>query len=301
MRVPTKQPSQTKAQLRHTFTSFSLLHDLVHTDYGHEINVTTAQSTRNVLLKRLAGAGADPHQASIIAMVGVRNEFLEMDEDERERLTNIATELANSDDFIMCHSDLVEALVEGPIEECKDAVAIAFHSYLFHECTWTVTAISGYEDSFDLAEERLFCLVRNVNAPTLQRFNNEIERTEGAGCFTLSTPLEENGTNPRDILTWRRYISTPWATVDDNDDGTVERGWTDNWPQISNNTPAYRMLVHRLDEMNNYKNRLRCEVERLTKKLLQDDIQDNAFAPVVEEQGRGITHRHMQILADEIG
>jgi hypothetical protein len=41
MRVPRKQPVQTKAQLRHAFTKFSLLHESIETDYRHEIDVIT--------------------------------------------------------------------------------------------------------------------------------------------------------------------------------------------------------------------------------------------------------------------
>ena len=70
------------------------------------------------------------------------------------------------------------------------------------------------------------------------------------------------------------YIITPWAIVDDDDDDTVERGWTDAWPQMGNDTPAYHMLIHRLNEMNDYKNRLRGEVERLTNALSQAQTQN---------------------------
>ena len=35
----------------------------------------------------------------------------------------------------------------------------------------------------------------------------------------------------------------------------------DGWPHVRNNNPAYKMLMHRLDEMNDYKNRLRAEIE----------------------------------------
>jgi len=60
------------------------------------------------------------------------------------------------------------------------------------------------------------------------------------------------------------------------------------------------MVTLRLDEMNDYKKCLRYEMERLRKELLQVAIQNNVFAPLVEEQGRGIPHSHMQILTHEI-
>ena len=100
--------------------------------------------------------------------------------------------------ILFCHSDIIEALVDGPIEDELDPVAITFHAFLFQECSWTLTAMGDYDDSFELGERGMFVLVRDVNSPSLQRFNEEIERVEGEGSFTLSTPLEENGTNPRD-------------------------------------------------------------------------------------------------------
>ena len=87
---------------------------------------------------------------------------------------------------------------------------------------------------------------------------------KGEGCFTLSTPLEENGTNPRDTSSWRCYTNTPWPPSETDTDNSEARGWTEGWPHVSNGNPAYNMLMHRLDEMNDYKNRLRAEIERLT-------------------------------------
>ena len=124
--------------------------------------------------------------------------------------------------------------------------------------------MTDYDDSFELAERRMFVLVRDVNSPSLERFNQEIERVEGEGCFTLSTPLEENSTNPRDTSSWRHYKNTPWPQSEADTDDRVSRGWTLGWPRVDNGNDAYEMLLHRLDEMNDYKNRLRAEIERLT-------------------------------------
>ena len=52
---------------------------------------------------------------------------------------------------------------------------------------------------------------------------------------------------------WRSYKNTPWPPCNADTDESEARGWTDGWPHICNNNPAYT----RLDEMNDYKNRIR--------------------------------------------
>ncbi len=99
----------------------------------------------------------------------------------------------------------------------------------------------------------MFFLVRDVNSPSFQKFNQEIEHMEGEGCFTLSTPLEENGTNPCDSLSWHIYKNTPWPPSDADTDKSEARGWTDGWPHVRNNNSAYKTLMHRLNKMNSYK------------------------------------------------
>ena len=111
----------------------------------------------------------------------------------------------------------------------------------------------------------MFVLVKDVNSPTLQRFNQEIERWDGEGAFTLSTPLEEHNRNPRHSSSWHSYENTPWPLGDADTDERISRGWTPQWPRVENGNTAYRMLLHRLDEMNDYKNCLLAEVERLTR------------------------------------
>lgn len=135
--------------------------------------------------------------------------------------------------------------------------------------------MEDYDDSFRLGEQGMFVLVRNVNSPSLQRFNQEIERVEGEGCFTLSTPLEENGTNPRDTSSWRIYKNTPWSPNDQDTDDGEAAGWTVEWPHVTNGNPAHITLMHRLDEMNFYKNRLRAETERLTSILSEHTSQSD--------------------------
>ena len=60
--------------------------------------------------------------------------------------------------------------------------------------------------------------------------------------------------NPRDILSWQHYISTPWSIVANDDDDKIETGWTQAWPLIGNNPLAYCMVTLCLDKMNVYKN-----------------------------------------------
>ena len=93
---------------------------------------------------------------------------------------------------------------------------------------------------------------------------------EGEGCFTLSTPIEENRTNPHDTSSWRSYKNTPWPPGNTDTDESNARRCADGWPNIRNDNPAYKTLMHCLDEMNNYKNCLRAEIERLTNGLLEN-------------------------------
>ncbi len=117
MRVPCKQPVQTKAELKHALTSLSMFYQDVHTDYRHEIEVMSKITSKTILLKRLTSCDADPCKAALLSMIGAPNKYLQMEEGKCDGLKGITNEVVESKDFIMCHSDLVEALVEGPIEE----------------------------------------------------------------------------------------------------------------------------------------------------------------------------------------
>ncbi len=83
---------------------------------------------------------------------------------------------------------------------------------------------------------------------------------EGEGCFTLSTPPEENGTNPRDTSSWRSYKNTPWPSSEADTDKIEARGWTVRWPHVRNGNPGYKTLMRHLDEMNDYKHPLHKEI-----------------------------------------
>ncbi len=43
-----------------------------------------------------------------------------------------------------------------------------------------------------------------------------------AGGAFLSTPLKENGTNPRDTSSWRCYTTTPWPPSDTDTDDSLK-------------------------------------------------------------------------------
>ncbi len=103
----------------------------------------------------------------MLQLTGTRNEFSKIQQEERDHLKGIANEVKKSPDVLLCHSDLIQALVDGPIEDEKDPVATAFHAYLFHECSWALTAMEDYDDSFELGEQGLFLLVRDVSSPSL--------------------------------------------------------------------------------------------------------------------------------------
>ena len=60
--------------------------------------------------------------------------------------------------------------------------------------------------------------------PNEVRDNQEIERQEGEGCFTLSTPLEEHSTNPRDTSSWHDYKYTPWPPEENDTDESKAEG-----------------------------------------------------------------------------
>ncbi len=69
----------------------------------------------------------------MLQLTGELNNFLQMQQEECDRLKGITNEIEKSPDVLLCHSDLVEALIDGPIEDEEDPVVIVFHAFLFHE------------------------------------------------------------------------------------------------------------------------------------------------------------------------
>ena len=71
--------------------------------------------------------------------------------------------------------------------------------------------------------------------------------------------------SPKDTQSWRNYLCTPWPFDKEKDDVNIYNAkWDLTTPTISNSTDTYKALLRDLDEMNDYKNRLRGEVGRLT-------------------------------------
>ena len=66
MKIPRKQPVQTKAQVRHAFTQFLLLYESVQTHYGHEIDAITGNTTNTVFLKWIGSARTDQGKAAML-------------------------------------------------------------------------------------------------------------------------------------------------------------------------------------------------------------------------------------------
>ena len=170
MRIPHICTVQTKEQVLHAFTQFSRRYESIETAYGHMIDVVTGDEAKILFLKRLGGAGADPQEGFMRHLIRAPDEFLELGQKEQKRLGDIAEEVAESPDVLLCHSDLIEALVNGEdFEDEQDPVAIAFHALIFQETTWTLTAMRGYADSFELAEQGMFVLVKDVNSTPLKQ------------------------------------------------------------------------------------------------------------------------------------
>ena len=99
----------------HALAQFSVIYESIDTDYGRNIDVITEDAAKIIFLKRLGGAGADPHEAALLQTIGAGNEFLQLNKEEQERLKDIANEVAKSPDILLCHSDLVQGLIDEPI------------------------------------------------------------------------------------------------------------------------------------------------------------------------------------------
>ena len=101
MIIPRKQPAQTKAQVRHALAQFLVLYESIETEYGHNIDIITEGAAKIIFLKRLGGAGADPHEGAILQTIGATNDFLQLNQEEQERLKRIANEVAESPDVLL--------------------------------------------------------------------------------------------------------------------------------------------------------------------------------------------------------
>ena len=251
IRIPPKTPLDDRADLIVNFAKFSQRNKHLENDYSPEIYVWKAKDVTEILLHRIT---ADRR----------------MSDKEMSRLRNIAHKVAVSDDFILCSSECVRGLADDDLLCIKDPLIIDFHSFLFHHQSWTLTSLSKWDDTFDFEtdDDELFCLVRDVNSPDLKQYNDEIKRLEGSDAFTLCTPAMEYDMNPKDWLDWRNYQCTPWPFDQEQDDVDIYHDkWSRTTPPIDNASDTYEALLRHMDDMNDYKNRLRREVGRLTRAL----------------------------------
>ena len=268
LRIPLATPPKTKAQLKVELAEFGARHEHLEDDYRADIDVLNSEQTAWVLLNRIAPRGSHPSDAKLLHFMKERNDYLELDQNEKDRLDNIVQQVATSEDFIMCSCELVKELTEERLADTKDPVLIDFYSFLFHHQTWTVTSITDWPDTFDLrgTTTQTFCLVKNLNSPDLTDYNNELKIVDhDDDTPTLSTPAKELELSPRDTSSWRRYLCTPWPIHEEhNANDTDNYEWSASTPTISNDSETYKALLRQVDDMNNYKNRLRKEVQRLT-------------------------------------
>ena len=276
LRIPLATPPKTKAQLKVELAQFGERHEHLDGDYSSDIEVWNHQDTARALLNRIAPTGSDPSDAAILRTIGHKNDYSELNQIEKNRLNDIVERVAQSNDFIMCSCELVRGLAEHDLPKTKDPAIIDFYSFLFHHQTWTLTSMSDWPDTFDIrgGATEVFCLVKDLNSPDLQDYNAElIEIDNDDDTFTLCTPAKEHEISPRDTSSWRRYLCTPWPIHENNNENDTENyEWSVSTPTICNDSETYKALLRQVDDMNNYKNRLQNEVQRLTVALAQSNM-----------------------------
>ena len=209
-------------------------------------------------------------------MIGNTNDHFKLDQNEKERLDQIVQKVAQSNDFIMCSCELVRGLTKNDLPDINDPTIIDFYSFLFHHQTWTLVSISNWPDTFDIRGNatEVFCLVRDLNSPDLQDYNAELKKIDcDDDTPTLSTAAKEYDISPRDTSSWRRYLCTPWPIHENNNKNDTENyKWSVSTPTICNDSETYKALLRQVDDMNNYKNCLRNEVQHLTVTLAQSNM-----------------------------
>ena len=276
LRIPLTTPPKTKSQLKVELAEFGARHEHYVGDYAVDIHVWNSQDVTNALLNRIAPRGSDPREARMLRMIGSTNEYSDLNQNEKERLDDIVRRVAQSNDFIMCSCELVRGLAEHDLPKTKDPAIIDFYSFLFHHQTWTLTSMSDWPDTFDVRgnTEEVFCLVRDLNSPDLQDYNAELKKVDNdEDTPTLCTPAKEYDISPRDTSSWRRYLCTPWPIHENNNKNDTENyKWSVSTPTICNDSETYKALLRQVDDMKNYKNRLRNEVQRLTVALAQSNM-----------------------------
>ena len=259
-------------------TQFGARHEHLDGDYSSDIEVWDHQDTARALLNRIAPTGSDPSDAAILRTIGHKNDYSELNQIEKNRLNDIVERVAQSNDFIMCSCELVTGLADNahPLRDTEDPAIINFYSFLFHHQTWTLTSMTDWPDTFDVRGRTggVFCLVKDLNSPDLQSYNAELKRVDGDDDTpTLCTPAKEYDVSPKDTSSWRRYLCTPWPCHEEHNEIDVKNEkWSLSKPTIHNGSDTYKALLRQVDEMNDYKNRLRNEVGRLTIALAEANM-----------------------------
>lgn len=248
IRIPPKTPLISKAELKVDLAKFVARNEHFEWDCSAEIHVWKEQDVAELLLHCIA-------------------EHEPLCNKEKSTLRDITQKVARSKDFIVCLCEAVKGLVATPLPHVQDPLIIDFYSFIFHRQTWAHTGMSGWPDTFnfEINDDEVFCLVRDINSPDLRDYNDELKRLGGRDAFTLCTPAKEYDMSQKDTQSWRNYLCTPWPFDKEKDDVNIYNvKWDLTTPTINNSTDTYKALLRHLDEMNDYKNRLRSEVGRLT-------------------------------------
>ena len=102
LRIPLRTLLKTKSQLKVELAEFGVRHGHYVGDYTADIDVWNSRNAAKALLNCIAPRGSDPRDARMLRMIGGTNEYLDLNQNEKERLNDIVRRVAHSDDFIMC-------------------------------------------------------------------------------------------------------------------------------------------------------------------------------------------------------
>ena len=65
----------------------------------------------------------------MLRMIGGTNEYLDLNQNEKERLDDIVRRVAHSNDFIMCSCELVKGLAVNDLPNTNNPAIIDFYSF----------------------------------------------------------------------------------------------------------------------------------------------------------------------------
>ena len=190
--LPKKTPVS-KAQLKIDLAKFTEGNEHLEWDYSADIRVWKEQNVTELLLDCIAS-----HKP----LCGK----------EISRLRDIGQKVACSNDFIVCSCEVMRGLIATPLPRIEEPLIIDFYSFLFHQQSWTLKVMSGWRDTFDfeIDDDEVFCLVRDINSSDLRDYNNEFKRFWGRNALTLCMPAKEYDMSPKYTQSWRNFLCTPW-------------------------------------------------------------------------------------------